>query len=191
VALPKKLYGAEVWCTLLSNKKPGQRKKGSVKVIEQLTRTQRAGVLAITGGLYISPTNTLDTLTYLLPFNLIIEKWCYRVAMCLALLLDRHPLQKPVKLSAKCLVKKHRSPLHNLSRLLNTNPEQVSKIAVMTHNPAKSSWPLLKISVPPNKESSKKEVQNVMEGIQVFMDRSVIDGKVGAVVVLTRQGKDH
>src|SRR5258708_3793283 len=92
VALPKMLYRAEVWCIPLSNKKPGQRKEGSVKVIEQLTRTQRAGALAITGGLHTSPTDTLDTLTYLLPFNLIIEKWCYRVAMCLALLPDRHPL---------------------------------------------------------------------------------------------------
>ncbi len=61
----------------------------------------------------------------------------------------------------------------------------------MTHNPAKSSWPLLKISVPPNKESSKKEVQNATEDIQVFTDGSVIDGKVGPAAVLTRQGKDH
>src|SRR5260370_25229962 len=61
----------------------------------------------------------------------------------------------------------------------------------MTHNPAKSSQTLHKISVAPNKESLKKEAQNAMEDIQVFMDGSVIDGKVGAAAVLTRQGKDH
>ena len=36
-----------------------------------------------------------------------------------------------------------------------------------------------------------KEAWERVEEIQVFMDGSVINGKVGAAAVLTRQGKDH
>jgi len=162
-----------------------------VKVIKQLTRTQRAGALAITGGLCTSPTNMLDALTNLLPFHMIMEKWCYRAAAHLASLPDKHPLHKPVKLSAKCLVKKHRSPLHNLLRLLDTDLEKVSKAILAMHNPAKMRRLPLRISMPPNKESSIKEAQDAVKEIQVFMDGSVINGKVGAAAVLTRQGKDH
>jgi len=138
VALPKILYGAEVWCIPLEHAKKGWRNRGSVKVIKQLTRTQRAGMLAITGGQCTSPTNTLNALSNLLPFNLIIEKWCYRAAARLASLPDRHPLCKPIKLSAKQFIKKHRSPLHYLFRLLDINPQKVSKATIATHNPAKA-----------------------------------------------------
>ena len=138
VALPKILYVAEVWYTPLHDRTNGQRKGGSVKVIKQLTRTQRAGALVITGGLCTSPTDTLDALTNLLPFHMIMEKWCYRAAVHLTSLPDKHPLHKPVKLSAKHLVKKHRSPLHNLLRLLDTDLEKVSKATLAMHNPAKT-----------------------------------------------------
>jgi len=191
VALPKILYVAEVWYTLPQSRRNGRSKGGSVKVVRQLMRTQRAGALAITGGLCTSPTDTLDALMNLLPFHMIIEKWCYRAAACLASLLDKHPLRKPVKLSAKCLVKKHHSPLHNLSRLLDTDPESVSKVTLATHNPARTRRPPLRISVPPNKESSIKEAKEAVEEIQVFTDRLVIDNKVGAAALLTRWGKDH
>src|SRR5258708_7065388 len=92
VALPKILYRAEVWCTIAGSSEGGRGKGGKVKVIKQLTKTQRAGMLAITGGLHMSLTDTFDALTNLLPFNLIIKKWCYRAAACLALLPDKHPL---------------------------------------------------------------------------------------------------
>ncbi len=92
VALPKILYVAEVWYTLPQSRRNGRSKGGSVKVVRQLMRTQRAGALAITGGLCTSPTDTLDALMNLLPFHMIIEKWCYRAAACLASLPDKHPL---------------------------------------------------------------------------------------------------
>jgi len=139
----------------------------------------------------MSPTDTLDTLTNLLPFNSIVEKWCYRVVACLALLPNKHPFQKPVKLSAKHLVKNYYSPLHNLFSLLNTDPKNVCKVTVLTHNLAKTVQLPFKISILANKESLIKEAQDATEEIQVFMDSSVIEGKVGAAVILTRWGKDH
>ncbi len=50
VTLPKILYGAEVWYTIAGSAEGERGKGGKVKVIKQLTKTQRAGMLAITGG---------------------------------------------------------------------------------------------------------------------------------------------
>src|SRR5258708_14211011 len=83
VALPKILYAAQVWYTPLQSRRNGWSKGGSVKVVRQLTRTQRAGALAITGGLRTSPTDTLHALMNLLPFHMIIDNWCYRAPACL------------------------------------------------------------------------------------------------------------
>ena len=193
VALPKILYGADVWYTPTPISKLGANmgQRGTAQVTKKLTSTQRAGALAITGGLRTSPTDTLDALANLMPFELTIEKWCFRAAVRLAALPDRHPLRKPVKLCAKRMVKKHRSPLHNLSRVIDANPDNIGTKAVATHNPETPKRRPFKINIPPDKESSKKEAQKATEEIQVFTDGSVTDDRVGAAAILTRSGKDH
>ena len=83
VALPKLLYGADVWY----NPPPTNRKaantgnRGTVRITKKLTSVQRAGALAVTGGLRTSPTNVIDALGNLIPFEQVIEMWCYRVAL--------------------------------------------------------------------------------------------------------------
>jgi len=49
----------------------------------------------------------------------------------------------------------------------------------------------LQVRIPLDKESSKREVQGAQDEIQIFTDRSVADGKVGAAAILTRPGRDH
>ena len=49
-------------------------------------RLNRAAAIAVMGGLHTSPTNTLDALAILLPFNSIIDKWCYRAVLRLVAL---------------------------------------------------------------------------------------------------------
>ena len=44
---------------------------------------------------------------------------------------------------------------------------------------------------PPDKDCSKKEAQAASDEIQIFMDGSIINGKVGAAAILTRPGKGH
>src|SRR6266705_3233558 len=56
VALPRVLYAADVWCTPTSGEHPGPKAVGSAKVTKQIASIQRAGALAITGGLRSSPT---------------------------------------------------------------------------------------------------------------------------------------
>ena len=191
VALPKILYGADVWYTPAPSGTPtsNSRRVGTVQVTKKLARMQRAGVLAIMGGLHTFPSDTLNVLANLIPFDIAIEKWCFRAVLRLAALPDRHPLRKPVKRSAKHAVKKHLSPLHHIIRLLDSDPNNIGPKATKTTNPAKPKRLLFRLSIPPDKDSSKAEVQTSSDKVQIYTDRSVIEGKVGAAATLIRPGK--
>jgi Reverse transcriptase (RNA-dependent DNA polymerase) len=54
VALPRILYGADVWCGPPEGEYPGPKDPGSAKVIRQLTSIQHSGAIAITGTLRTS-----------------------------------------------------------------------------------------------------------------------------------------
>jgi ribonuclease HI len=193
VALPKILYGAEVWYTPIpaSTETGHTPRRGVTQVTKKLTSTQRAGALAITGGLRTSPTDTLDILANLIPFEQVINSWCYRAALRLASLPNQHPLKKPVTRCGKSTAKKHPSPLLSLLRIIDANPSDIGTKAISITNPVKPPPPPFRIKIPPDKESSKKEWQNATEEIQVYTDGSIIDEKVGAAAILTRPGKAH
>ena len=74
VAIPRILYGIDVWCVPTHVVHEGGRKKGSVYAIRKLTTTQRAGTLAITGGFRTSPTDALDAHASTLPMHLKVGK---------------------------------------------------------------------------------------------------------------------
>jgi hypothetical protein len=74
VVLPRILYVIDVWCTPSDSPPAGPKAVGSAKVTKQITSVQRAGALAITGGLQTSPTDALDTCAFLLPAPLTICK---------------------------------------------------------------------------------------------------------------------
>ena len=96
VALPRILYGVEVWCGPPGNRSSGNNNRGSAKVVRQLMTIQRSGALAITGALRTSPTDTLEACAFLLPVTKMVECWCHRAAVRLATVPPEHPLYKPV-----------------------------------------------------------------------------------------------
>jgi hypothetical protein len=106
---------------------------GSAKVIRQLTSIQRSGAIAITGALRTSPTDTLDTCSFLLPSTLAVEKWCHRAAVRLA---STPPEHKPVSSSKRKNVKQHRTSLHALLNRAYFDPKHIEKIAAKLCNPA-------------------------------------------------------
>ncbi len=73
VALPRILYGSDIWYGPPLTK--GQRLKniGSTKVIRQLTSIQCSGAIAITGAFHTSLTDTLNVCAFLLPAILTVE----------------------------------------------------------------------------------------------------------------------
>jgi hypothetical protein len=96
VALPRVLYAVNLWCIPANYEHEGPRTIGLVKAIKQISSIQRAGALAIIGGLCTSPTDTLNASAYLLPSLLMIRKWCHRATMRMAILPKEHLLYKPV-----------------------------------------------------------------------------------------------
>jgi len=81
VALPRILYGIDVWYTPLHNI-PGRKKKiSSVGLLKKLEKAQRITTLAINGGLRTTPTDLLDLHANILLMDLMLEKACHRAIL--------------------------------------------------------------------------------------------------------------
>jgi len=189
VALPRILYGAETWCIPAYNSTNGGKKKGSLGAIDKLTKTQRAGTLAITGGLHISPTDSLNAHAATLPMHLRIGKMLYRAAVRTAALPNSHPLRKQYRMAGARKAKRHKSALHHMANLYDIRTEAVETIPAIRQNPADAQHLPARIEIPGDKEASKQADRSARETIKVYSDGSAHNGKVGAAAVLTREGK--
>ena len=129
VALPRILYGADIWCGPPKNTHTEVKNQDTSRIINQLTTIQRSRTLAITGGFHTSPTDTLDACTFLLPLSLMVERWSLHAAVRLASSPPEHPLYKPVKHMYSKNAKRHRSPLHLLLGPIDFNPKLIEKIS--------------------------------------------------------------
>ena len=189
VALPRVLYTVDIWCTPTNSKHVGPKTVGSAKAIKQITSVQRAGALAITGGLRTSATDALNASTFLLPAPLLIRKWCFRVFVRMATLPKDHLLYKPVNWKRTCTTKKHRGPLQNLANTLGTDTKAMEKIPSTGRNLSKTGELPFRISILADKEASACKAENATEEIQVFTDGSAQNGKVGASAILIRKNR--
>ena len=162
--------------------------KGYTKVTKQLTLVQRAGTLAVTGGLCTSPTDVLDASAFLLPVPLLLDKLHHRAAVYMAMLLSNHPLYKIVGKKNTGWIARHKAPINNLLLVLKHDIKDFEKIPAVTRDPMLSGKLPFKISIAPDRNSSIREAENVTEVVQVYTDGSATDGKVGVAVVLFRAG---
>ena len=188
VALPRILYGMDVWCSVLQGNHSQTTERGTAKVLRKLASIQRTRALAITGALWTSPTDMLNACTFLPPISYMLEKWCQRAAIHLATIPPKHPLYAPVKASSKCYVKKHRSLLHTIFKGFKHDVRKVEKIPTRPCNPAKRGKLPFTISILDSKEASMEEDCMAKETIKVYLDGSVINGKVGTAAVLIQVG---
>ena len=186
-AIPKALYAADVWGN--PSRAAFSRRKGTAKVIKQLTTIQRAGTLAITGGLRSLPTDALDATAFLMPAALTVDKWCHRAMVRLATLPVKHPLHKIVASKVTHRISRHKAPLNCLLGMYDLDPKKVEKIPATARHPAQKGGLPFSIVIPENRDISTTEAVNTMEEIQVYADGSAINGQVGAAAVLFRAGK--
>jgi ribonuclease HI len=190
VAIPRILYAVDVWgirfkrgtTTQLTGKISGSNNK--------LTSVQRAGTLAITGGLRTSPTDALDAHAFILPIHLETEKHIFRSAIRIATLPPEHPLHKPAKKCANRATKRHRSTLHDLMQAFNIKPNLLETLTTTGGNPATRYKRPFKIDITSDKEASIKADADGKEKIKVYSDGSAQEGKVGAAAILIRPGKE-
>ena len=190
IAIPRILYAIDVWGIRLkrdaSTHTAGKITEGNNK----LTAVQRAGTLAITGGLRTSPTDALDAHAHVLPLHLEIEKHLFRAAIRIATLSPQHPLHKPAKSCANRKIKRHRSPLHELMQIFDIKPNLLETITTTGGNPATRHKRPFKMDTASSKEASVKADEEGKETIKVYLDGSAQNGKVGAAAVLIRPGKE-
>jgi len=187
VALPKILYALDVWCIPSDDPVLGPKANGSSKVTKQISSIQRAGALAILGGLRTSPTDVLDAYAHLLPAPLLIRKACYRAYVHMATLPPQHPLFKPVNWKTTRTTQKHHGPLQNLARLYETEARSFEKILSVYRDPSSTGVLPFCINTAENKENSAREFENAEEELQVYSDGSAQGSKVGAAAILIRK----
>ena len=118
-----------------------------------------------------------------------LEKVRFTKAIRLASLPKAHPLHKPTKTAYRRRVKRHKSSIHILASTLRIDPEAIETIPVVRTNPALRRENPVAVSIPSDKEASKREDTQSKEVIKVYSDGSIHDGTVGAAAVLYRGGK--
>ena len=191
VAIPRILYGVDVWAppTKLEGEGEGRQRSGNRHMSNCLTLVQRPGTLAILGGLRTSPSDSPCAHTNITPMHLEIEKHCGRVALRLATIPTKHPLMKAVQKCTKNKVKRHRSPLHHLASAYKVDPGGYEKIQAVGTNPAQIGKEPFQTLIPSSKEESKTTDAQAPEHIKVYTDGSAQNGKVGAAAIMIRDGK--
>jgi hypothetical protein len=165
VALPRVLYAVDLWCTPSNREHEGPRTAGSARATKQIGSIQRAGALAITGGLRTSPTDALNASAFLLPTPLTIRKWCHRATMRMATLPKEHPLHKTVNWKVTRMTKKHRGPLQLLANMIGIDAKRVEKIPTTRRDPSKTGELPFHIRILADKEASAREAENATEEI--------------------------
>ena len=189
VALPRILYAADIWCVAIHSKRMRTSKIGPVKVLDRVAMIQRVGALAITGGLRTSAMDALNMHAHLLPLAPLVRKWCHQALTRLAALPKEHLLYKIVNNRRTPKIKKHKGPLHHLIKWFKPDTISTEKIPTMARDPSKISTIPLKISITDSREDSIKEAEAASEKIQIFLDGSALEGKVGAAAILTCKGR--
>ena len=189
MAIPRILYTVDIWAPPTYNCKQKEKPTANKRFTMRLFTIQRAGTLAIVGGLRTSPTDTLCTHADILPAHLELDKTCHKAAVQMAMLPHSHPVMKIYCRSNKRKVKRHKSPLHHLSNTYKAMHEEFETMFVAGHNPALMGKQPFRTDIPGSKDNSKEMDKQVPEHLKIYSDGSAHDGKVGVATVLKKNGK--
>jgi len=189
VALPRVLYAADVWCVAIRNERTRASKLGPVKALDHIATIQRAGALAITGGLRTSATDSLNAHAHLLLAALLVRKWCHHALTRMATLPKEHLLHKHLNQCRMSKTKRHKGPIHHLLKWFKLDINAIEKIPATAWDPLKIGKAPFKLSIANSREISIKEIENTPEEIQIYLDGSAVEGKVGTAAILTIKGR--
>ena len=108
----------------------------------------------------------------------------------MAMLPKDHPLHSTVNHRNTRKVKHHHTAIHHLldHYRVSIDPNKIKKIPATSCNPIRVHINPFTISIAKDRESLIREAANTREEVQIFMDRSAIEGKVGAAALLIRAG---
>ena len=130
----------------------------------------------------------LNVEAFLLPMPYLIDKWQHRATVRLAMLPSKHMLFKAVNRKLVGAVKRYCSLINTLLVTYGCDSRKIEKLPAVSRDLTLCSMLPFAISIADSKEDSIRETEHAEEEIQIFMDRSALNGKVGAAVVLLRTG---
>ena len=189
VALPRILYAVDVWAPPEYKQESKAKPTVNRRFTKKLVSIQRAGTLAIVGGLRTSPTDTLCAHADILPAHLELDKACHKAAVRMATLLHSHPVTKIFRKAAKLKVKHHRSPLHCLVSAFGTSHKAYETTIIAGCNSALMGKQPFRMEIADSKDDSKARDEQAPEHFKIYSDGSMHDGSMGAAAVLTRNRK--
>src|ERR1700678_2023199 len=117
VALPKVLYGIDVWYTPPTKSAGQARNSGSAGVLRSLQKVQRIAALAITGVLRTSPNDFVDAHAGILPMELALLKACHSALVRSLTLPSTNPVHQVVQAAKLRQSPKHPGPIDKLLKL--------------------------------------------------------------------------
>jgi len=182
VAIPKITYVAAVWLQPSFAHLSDKRLRGLKGIARMIGSTQRTAVLAITGTMRTTLTDSLNVHANLLPTHLMFQQVLFQSALHPSSLPDAHPLKPHIKRIEKKDIKRHHSALHKLIHTLGVHPE--CNETVLPHAVKPGTHPPFKTCIADNKEVSLEDFGKLGDRTLVFTDGSCTDALIGASVVL-------
>ena len=187
VALPKIVYGIEVWYTPPSKPEGYSRNTGSVQALRNLKKIQRMATLAITGTLRTSPNDYVDLHARTFPMELALLRACHAAMVRSLTLPDTNPIHQIVRKAKQNPPTKHLSPIDKLLAqfsLHNTKIETISPAVTLKQAP-----PRYTLTTDKNREDSIKSESLDDADYKIFSDGSGQDDGIGAAAILYEKGR--
>jgi exonuclease III len=196
VCIPKMLYAAELWA------RPTRRRTGAnaatreptdripTGLIGKMQSVLRRALLAASGAMRGTPTDTIEAHLNILPLDLHLENVRHRAVLRLISLPQTHPLHRLVRDARDHPRKRHESALHALTRRYRTRPDLTEEINVVRSPPY---WqPNFSVTTPGclkkgREDAAADDAARAAAGeTRVYSDGSAHDGGVGSAAHLIR-----
>ena len=172
IAILKMVYALPVWYTLLSASPSATHKKGSVRIMNAISKAQRMACKRIMGAFKSAPSDMLEVLADIPPVWLHLAETCYREALRLCSLPKGHPLFTHIRSAAKPPPRFHRSPIHTMLHTFALKPVSIETISPTHQHPA---WePLVTMHVAADKDEAAHIIHTRIDQVKVFTDGSGI-----------------
>ncbi|SJL06758.1 uncharacterized protein ARMOST_10100 [Armillaria ostoyae] len=177
------LYAADIFLNpQRRTKKKRKDGKSSTRTVNCLASIQRKAAILITGAMHTTAADVLDIHANLLPMMGQVDVYRHRALTCMACLPKGHPLHKTIRRATNRYIKQHRSPLHELARDFDVQPDALETIKVVRFPPYWKSKVTVEIAET-MQEAIAMERMDKSE-VRAYGDGSGIDGGIGAAAII-------
>lgn len=150
-----------------------------------LASIQRKAAILIMGAMHMTAADILDIHANLLPMMGQVDIYQHRALTLIACLAQGHPLYKPIRWATNHYVKWHRSPLHELTRYFDVQPETLETIKAVRFPPYWKTKVEVEIAET-MQEAMTMEWMDRSE-VRAYGDGSGIDGGIGAAAIIYKR----